>query len=441
MAYSYLTFAQAVAALASRLQDTGFVYWNQPDELLNAIIESVRFHQLLTASYKQKIAFPTAADVLYYDLPNLTGATNGAAIAYTATDVEVANNVLAALLESALAPGWVGTGQFTFAQLQVAMQNRLNRFLDDTGCRVAQQTIGGPSPTTDIAPLPEGTLDVRRAAWIPLPQTTPPANPAYPLGRLDEWAEQAYVPGAEQNPDQPVSYSVFGVGPQQIRSVPPPLNEGSLDLLLVMSGPTVNLNPASPVILGIPDDLSPALKWGALADILGTDGPSRDYSRAAYCEQRYQEFVQLARIYPSVLTADILNVSCGVGSVFDMDAYLPDWQQTTGQPSFVSMCGRNLACVGQTPDGAYGVGLWMVVNAPVSGYLQVPRGQIDPVLDYAQHIASFKMGGAEFDGTSRLYANLIAAAKLQNARLDAIAFYRGQLQQPALKSEMEVARA
>ena len=200
MAYSYLTFAQAVAALAGRLQDTGFVYWNQPDELLNAIIESVRFHQLLTASYKQKIAFPTAADVLYYDLPNLTGATNGAAIAYTATDVEVANNVLAALLESALAPGWVGTGQFTFAQLQVAMQNRLNRFLDDTGCRVAQQTIGGPSPTTDIAPLPEGTLDVRRAAWIPLPQTTPPANPAYPLGRLDEWAEQAYVPGAELGP-------------------------------------------------------------------------------------------------------------------------------------------------------------------------------------------------------------------------------------------------
>jgi hypothetical protein len=100
-----------------------------------------------------------------------------------------------------------------------------------------------------------------------------------------------------------------------------------------------------------------------------------------------------------------------------------------------------MACIGQTPDAAYGVGLWMVVNAPVSGYLQVPRGQIDPVLDYAQHIASFKMGGAEFDGTSRLYANLIAAAKLQNARLDAIAFYRGQLQQPALKSEMEVARA
>ena len=439
--YQYLTFAQAAAALASRLQDPSLVYWNQPNELLNCVVEAVRFHQLLTASYKRKISFPTAANTLYYDLPNLTGATNAASVAYTATDIEVANNVLAALLEPSLTPGWVGTGQFTFVQLQTALQNRLNRFLDDTGCRVAQQTIGGPPPPDDTIALPEGTTDVRRAAWIPLPQTAPPANPAYPLGRLDEWAEQAYVPGAEQNPDQPVGYSVFGVNSQTIRTVPPTLNDGLLDLLLVQSGPAPNLNPSVPVTLGIPDDLSPALKWGTLADLLGTDGPCRDYPRAAYCEQRYSEFVQLARIYPSVLTADIIDVSCGVGSVFDMDAYLPDWQQTTGQPSFVGMCGRNMACIGQTPDGVYGVGLWMVANAPVSGYLQVARGQIDSVLDYAQHIASFKMGGAEFDGTNRLYANLIAAAKLQNARLDAIAFYRGQLQQPALKSEMEVARA
>jgi hypothetical protein len=436
MPFSYLTFAAARTLLAARLQDPNLVYWNQPSELYNCLIESVRLFQVLTGAYKQKIAFATQQNISYYDLPTLAVGTNLASIAYTVTDVEVANNVLAALLEPPLVAGWVGTGQFTFAQLQGALQHRLNRFLGDTGCRVAQQYIAGPPPPVEITTLPDGTLDVRRAAWVPVGSAS-----AYPLGRLDEWAEQAYTPDAVQNPAQPENYSVFGVGPAQLRLVPPPLNIGQVDCLLVRAGPMVNLNPAAPVVLQVPDDLSPALKWGVLADLLGTDGPSRDYARAQYCEQRYSEFVQLAAIYPSVLLADIGNITCGLGSVFDMDFYTPDWQQATGAPSFVGMCGRNLACIGQTPDlGPYGIGLWMCANAPITGFMQVGRDQIDPVLDYAQHIASFKMGGAEFDGTARLYQNLIACAKAQNGRLEAVSFYKGQMQQPAAKSELELAR-
>jgi hypothetical protein len=464
MAYSFFTFAQAVTALANRLQDPNQTYWSQPNELLNAVIESVRFFQSLTGSHKQKFTFPTVADAVYYDLPNLPGSP----VNYNATDVEVANNVLAALIEPPLplVGSWVGTGQFTFAQLQSALQNRLNRFLGDTGCVVQQQIINGPPPPGEYAPLPEGTLDVRRCAWISLPHTLTWVqiqeqwgqanfpwdqvfNSVYPLGRLDEWAEQAYAPGAAQNPDLPLSYSVFAVAPQTLRLVPPPLNEGVIDLISVPAGPTVNLNPASPVVLNVPDDLSPALKWGVLADLLGSDGPSRDYARAQYAEQRYQEFVSIGQsalpsspVYPSVLASDVNNITVGLGSVFDLDSYVPDWQNTLNrqQPTFVGMAGRNLACLGPLPDAVYGVGLWMVVNAPTTGFIQVNRGSLDAILDYAQHIASFKMGGAEFDGTERLYQNLISSAKNENGRLSAVAFYRGQLQQPAAKSEMEVAR-
>src|SRR5579864_6885011 len=118
MPYSYLTFPSAVSILASRLQDPGQVYWNQPNELLNYLYESVRLYQALTGTYKQKIAFNTLGFNNYYDLPNLIGATNGDSIAYHVTDVEVTNNVLAALLEPPLITGWVGTGQFTFQQLK-----------------------------------------------------------------------------------------------------------------------------------------------------------------------------------------------------------------------------------------------------------------------------------------------------------------------------------
>lgn len=442
MAYAFLTFAQAVTALASRLQDPGQIYWSQPSELLNCVIESVRFFNSLTGAYKQQLTFSTQPNVNYYDLPSVIGGP----VTYTATDVEVINNVLAALLETPLIPGWVGTGQFTFAQLQSALQSRLDRFIGDTDHHVVQQQIAS---TGELNVLPDPVLDVRRAGWIPFPATPPPTSPTFPLGRLDEWAEQAYAPDAVQNPTQPVAYSVFGTAPLQLRLVPPPIGSGNIDLLSVQAGPQVNLIPAAPVVLGIADDLSPALKWGVLADLLGTDGPSRDYARAQYCEQRYQQFVEAAKLVPSVLIATINNISCGVGSVFDLDFYQPDWQLTIGQPGFVGMCGRTMACIGQTPDDGtaggsprnnYGVGLLISVNAPTTGFIQVSRDQIDPILDYAQHIASFKMGGAEFDGTARLFENFIAAAKAENGRLDAIAFYKSQLHQPAAKGEMEVAR-
>jgi len=445
MPYAFLTFAQAVTALANRLQDPGQVYWNQPSQLLNCLIESLRFFQALTGSYKQQITFSTSSGVNYYDLPLLPGA---GAISYNVTDVEVINNVLAALLEPPLTfPAWTGTGQFTRPQLVSALQNRLNRYRGETGGSVTQQTI---SSLGEISLLPDTVLDVRRAGWVPLPGSNDPPFPTFPLGRMDEWAEQAYIPFPA--PDQPISYSVFGLPPIKIRLIPPPLSVGNIDGLFVLSGPTVNLNPSAPVVLGIADDLTPALKWGVLADLLGTDGASRDYRRAQYAEQRYNEFVELARIYPSALLASVNNLTAGIGSVFDLDAYQPDWQQVAEDvPTFIGMCGRHLACIGPTPDDGtaggnpgnnYGISMLMVANAPVIGqtFLQVSRDQIDPVLDYAQHIASFQMGGAEFDGTERLYQNLIACAKAQNGRLEAVSFYRSQLHQPAQKSEMEIAR-
>lgn len=528
MPFAYQTFAAATTALASRLQDSGLVYFSQPSQLLNNVVESVRLFQALTGSFKAKITFNTRPNVVYYPLGSVSPA-----LADSATDVEVAQNVLAALLEPPLTgngSGWVGTGQFTRSQLQTSLQNRLNRFIGDTGRHVVQQTVNGSDPPEPLVALPDAVTDVRRCAFTPVPVAIPSsstgnilnsaggailtvnigapfssdlagaalaltpflggspivchvqsvqsasqmtadvvvpsgtyywvASPlvSYPLGRMDEWGNQAYDPGGSQTPQQPLTYSVYGTPPLQLRLDPPPANEYTLDLLTVQAGTTVNLNPQAPVALGIPDDVSAAIKWGVIADLCGTDGPSRDYARAAYAEQRYGEYVQLARIYPSVLTASISGASCGVGSVFDMDFYQPDWQQTSGQPSFVGMAGRHLACVGQTPDDGtaggnpgnnYPVVLWSVANMPVPAaadptgaatYIQVSRDQIDPVLDYAQHISSFQMGGSEFDGTARQYQNLITVAKAQNDRLDAVSFWRSRLEQNASRSNLETVR-
>ena len=136
----------------------------------------------------------------------------------------------------------------------------------------------------------------------------------------------------------------------RLRLDPPPANDYTLDLITVQAGPQVNLNPQAPVVLGVPDDVSAAIKWGVIADLAAVTAPAETTRAPPTRNSVTQEYVQIARLYPSVLTADIAGYSCGVGSVFDMDFYQPDWQQTTGQPSFVGMAGRHLACIGQTPD-------------------------------------------------------------------------------------------
>src|SRR5580698_3943189 len=102
MAYAYLTFSAAVSILAQRLQDPSQIYFNQPNQLLNCLIESVRLYQALTYSYKQPMSFETVANQNYYSLT----AQAGSPLANTSTDVEIINNVLAALLEPPLTNPW-----------------------------------------------------------------------------------------------------------------------------------------------------------------------------------------------------------------------------------------------------------------------------------------------------------------------------------------------
>src|SRR5262249_31133396 len=81
--------------------------------------------------------------------------------------------------------------------------------------------------------------------------------------------------------------------------IEPAGSSGQIEFLVVNS---TTLNPSvSATALGIPDDLTPAIKWGMLSDLLGKDGIARDPVRAQFAEQRYQQYVQLARLLPVII--------------------------------------------------------------------------------------------------------------------------------------------
>src|SRR5215469_6268214 len=461
--YTYLTLGEARTELAARLEDPGYVFWTAP-ELNDLLAEAVRTWQALTGTFKQRAEFTISPNggidgSAFYDLRNMPSGI----LSFFVTDREIVNIVLACLLEPPLTPTWTGTGQYAWGQIVYALQNRINRWLTDTGANVTRniQMVENFGPTVPRIFLPEGTLDIRRAAWKTAedPNTNVPADPIAWAGlprpggiyttlwRDDEFAMQAFLfPGSHQPADPPIVWGKFVMPPVGIEVYPPPANPGQLETLVVTSGPQIGTTPAAvfntPTVLNIPEDFTFGMIFGALSDLFSADGPARDPDRAVYAESRYQESAELYRMNPTLLQTQINGVPIWSGSVFAMDTFLASWQAESGVPQFAGMADRNLVAFGPTPNAVYSVVMDVVSNIPVpvvdSDFLQVDRGALNPLIDYAFHLASFKMAGPEFHNTDKLRQNFYLAAALENSRLTKANFYRSALQLPAMRQQAEV---
>lgn len=438
-----MSLAGARTQLAARLEDPTYVFWTAAE--LNSFIQlAIRTWQSLTATYKQRATFSISPGggvdgSAFYDLNERVGILN-----FAVTDLEVVNWTLAALLEPPLTPTWTGTGQFQFSQIVASLQNRINRWLADCGANVARNIqYVGTGPTGARPFLPESVLDVRRAAWLNV-------DGVYStLWRDDEYAMQAFRNAANLRPaDPPLVWGKFVVPPVGIDLYPPPKNPGQLETLVVKAGPQIGATPAAifntPTTLDIPEDFVWGMMFGALSDLLSADGPMRDPKRAQYAESRYQESAELYKMNPTLLQTQINGVQIWSGSVFEMDSFLASWQSRLGRPQFAGMCDRNSVAFGPTPNQKYGVQMDVVANIPVpvadTDLIQVDRGALNPLLDYAQHLAAFKMAGTEFEMTDKNRKNFYAAAALENNRITKGSFYRQALQLPAMRQQAEVPR-
>jgi hypothetical protein len=244
------------------------------------------------------------------------------------------------------------------------------------------------------------------------------------LWKDDPQVRTAYTPGW-QAPGTPESFSRITTQPVTLELIPPPAGVGQIDLVTVKTGAALDTSTSVP--LGIPDEFAWVVKWGALSDLLGSEGQGRDVERAAYCEIRWRQGVSLAREYPSILAGRIMDVPVQVSPLHAHDAYDYNWENSAeAAPDTLYQLGRNLLVASPIPDGVYGLALDVVRPAPIpSGGQAVQVGQevIDTLLDYAQHIAAFKQGGEEFKVTLRHAENIIRQAMAHNQRLRGMAIF------------------
>lgn len=408
MAYANITFAQAKAQLAQLLQDAANVFWTD-EELGVYIVEALRAWGAFSFYWKETGVFNSTDGQAFYDLPTAVPLLRG----YTVTDTELVRAIQFSLLEPATGTSWTGTDMFSLSDVTNALERRRNQFLVETGCRVDNFQSNVAPVQVGRTVLADDVIDIRRVAWFDGSLYTR-------VEREDEWSITAYSPLWTQDATTPTLFSVSVTPPLTIQLAPPPLASGDLDILAVRS--QANLNPASTVSMNIPDDFCWAVKFGALADLLGSDGQARDPQRAAYCEQRWREGIAMARISTSVMTARVNDVPCSLVSQYELDEFSTNWQNLSAQPSMVAMSGLNMLALGGVPDATpYSITLDLVRNSVVpdddADFLQVGREDFEAVLSYAQHLAAFKMGGAEFEMTMVAYRRFMQQAALKNERL------------------------
>lgn len=410
--YSHTTFAQAKTQLSYRLHDSSKVYWSDT-ELGLYIIEALRTWGLATGYWRDTGTFNTAAGTAFYDIQTLQNTSAESLLSYSVTDSDVISLLQYHLLEPSTGTSWTGTEQFTFADCTGSIQRRRDQILIETGCRVtaSSQVLGGGAQTVDF---PETLLAIRRLSW-----TGAVSGTTYPLIPEDIASLRNYASDYMLLQGYPQAYATSSTRPLRALIAPPSNEPGTLAILGVQSGATMT---GAGVALGIPDDMSWIVKWGVLADALGKEGPGQDLARSYFCERRFRLGLELAKLNPTVLNAEINGVPLTPESIYRLDQYDADWYTTQGTPSLVGNV-RNYVALATCPDGVYSV-LLDVVRKPVvpsadGDFLQISPEYLNAIYDYAEHLAAFKSGGEEFRHTYRAADNFFQAALAYNQRLAA----------------------
>lgn len=419
MPYTHTPLSALKTILAARLGDTGKVYWVD-DELGEYLIEALRTWGLITGYWKDTGSLVTSSGTSLYDISSITNTGGEALLSRTVTDTSLCETIQYHLLEPSTGTTWTGSDQFTLADMTGALQRRRDMLLADTGAVLTRSTPVLPAATATLD-LSEDIMLVRRMAWQGAVTAV-----KWPLYLEDISGQRNYSTGYLLEQGTPQTYSLVSEKPSRYLFAPQPNEPGTLDLLTINAGTTIT---AQGVVLGVPDDMAWIIKWGAMADMLGREGPGQDLARSYYCERQWRMGVELAKTSATIINAEISGVSLGAEAIHNLDNYMPNWQTSLGTPTLIASF-RNYIGLATCPDGVYSVLLDVVRKAVVpdddADNIQISEEYLDAIVDYAEHLAAFKCGGQEFRHTYRAADNFYNTALAYNQRLAA--------QSPALVS-------
>jgi hypothetical protein len=403
--------SQAILDVASRLSDLNLVHWTSA-EIQRYLVEALRTYNALTQTYRNRATFTTAPAAAFYDMPTVIPALR----AYNVTDRDLVLDIQYSVMEPPNSSGWSGTSMFNFNEVVGAIQRRTDQFIRETGAVVTRAVTGLTPDANGRVVIPSNVISIRRAAWIMANGTV------IPLVRDDSWSLQKYnrawQTAAPPTDSWPTVYSVSVNPPLSVQLAPPPSVAGTLELLAVVLSPT--FNPAvSATLLGVPDDWTWVVKFGALADLFGMEGVANDPARAKHCQDRWTQGIELATQASVLLDGFIAGAVTQVNSVTDVDMYQRTWQTTLGAPARLLTTAQNIVGCAPPPDtnggAGYVVTVDVVANMPVPVNptdcinLGIDDSVLDSLYDYAEYLAMVKEGAGQLNEAVQLLQRFFGA--------------------------------
>ena len=374
------------------------------------IIEALRVWNLMTGKWQDTSAVATTASTIFYN----TGLTS-----QTVSDQDVLDEMQYHTLETPNQGASLSTDTWTIAEWVRVLNARLAQFMMETKLVVSRGTFAttiGVSRYDLNALLDTGNMKLHRVAWV-----ADADGFSHGLCEADLFQYDHFLPSWTTTPGTPEAYVEESLPTQTIEVIPAPDAAGTLDILFTDLATQL---PAVPdgTVLGIPNDFTPYIKWGALADLLSKEGQAHDPVRAAYAENRFREGVVLATI---ILQSKMnQRVEFG-GTPLDLDSLnsldngLDGWQQDDSTP--VDWFPVGMTQLGIHPAHLAGGGTLDIdglIDAPIPANdgadVDISFGEAELLVDYAHHLATFKSGTTEFQASQPLLQRFQLAAIERN---------------------------
>jgi len=217
----------------------------------------------------------------------------------TVRDQTILNEIQYAVLETTPDGGATfPSGLWTAAEVLAFLNARQRRFIRQTRISIgrASFTLAPNTERVDISALGafHDILQILRVTLIDADGVWQdiPASDSFAVDHADpDWSLAA---SAQAVPD---AYSVTDLPTLQLLLMPASSVGGTMWIHYLTDPPDLDRGVAAGdpdgQILVLQAELSVAMKWGTLADMLGKPGRAHDFKRAQYCEQRAQEMEDL----------------------------------------------------------------------------------------------------------------------------------------------------
>lgn len=412
MPYQQVAFSDLKTLALNRLGNSTF--WSAT-EVGVYINEAIRIWNTMTGYWAGAAAVTVTA------APTALRFHTNTLVGQTVTDQNILNEIQHHVMETANNGASFDSDIWTIAEVVDWLNDRNRRFLAET--RLIQN-LGNITTVINQAryelnDLSATLIDIIRIAWVKTSD-----NSSYEVSAFDPLRMDLLRSNWPSQQDTPVIYSRIVQPTTSIDLIPAPNVAGKLDIIYTDTGAALS-NTA--VVTTVPNDFTPYVKWGVLADMFKKEGQSFDPLRWAYCRRRFEEGVLIAQQpFHLVNRMEFNGVPMEESSLFMLDQLIPKWQDDRGTPSKWILAGLTKFIIHpEHTAGGLVVDIEGYKNAPIlsaaGDFIDIGRWQLEYLLDYIQHIATFKVGGAVFEATLPLYENFLKGAMIQNSRLSLLA--------------------